>query len=218
MLSKLSNRIKIPKYSLGEELVNSISHGVGTILSIVALIFLVLKANRVNEIVSVCLYASFMIILYTISCIYHALSPKIIGKKVLRVIDHCNVLLMTAGTYMPICLSLLYGYIGWWTFSIVWLITIVGIVFNAINVDKYSKISVICNLLLGWGALILIKPMLNIIPIKGVMYLILGGVMYSIGSILYVLGKKIPYMHSVFHFFVLFGSFFQFLFIYFYCI
>ena len=212
------SKIKIPKYSLGEELVNSISHGIGALLSIVALIFLVLKANSINALISVCLYASFMIILYTISCIYHALSPRIVGKKVLRVIDHCNVLLMTAGTYMPICLSLLYGKLGWITFIIVWIITIVGIVFNAINVDKYSKISVICNLLLGWGALFLINPMLGIIPWKGIIYLILGGVMYTIGSILYALGKKIKYMHFVFHFFVLFGSFFQFLFIYYYCI
>ncbi len=212
------SRISIPKYSLGEELVNSISHGIGALLSIVALIFLVLKANTVNSIIGVSLYSSFMIILYTISCIYHALSPRIMGKKVLRVIDHCNVLLMVAGTYMPICLSLLYGTLGWITFSIVWIITITGIVFNAINVDKYSALSVICNLLLGWGALFLINPMLKLIPLKGVIYLILGGVMYTIGSILYGLGKKIPYMHSVFHFFVLLGSFFQFLFIYFYCI
>ncbi len=212
------SRISIPKYSLGEELVNSISHGIGAILSIIALIFLVLKANEARSIVAVCLYASLMIILYTISCIYHALSPRITGKKVLRVIDHCNVLMMVAGTYMPICLSLLYGTLGWITFGIVWSVTIVGVVFNAINVDKYSLISVICNLILGWGALFLINPMLKIIPIKGVIYLILGGVMYTIGSILYGLGKKIPYMHSVFHFFVLFGSLFQFLFIYFYCI
>ena len=208
----------MPKYSLGEELVNSISHGLGAILSIVALIFLVLKASSIKAIISVCLYASFMIILYTISCIYHALSPNIGGKKVLRVIDHCNVLLMVAGTYMPICLSLLYGRLGWITFAIVWCITIVGIVFNAINVDKYSLISVICNLVLGWGALLLINPMLNLIPLKGIVYLIIGGVMYTIGSILYGIGKKIPYMHSVFHFFVLLGSLFQFLFIYFYCI
>jgi len=212
------SKIKIPKYSLGEELVNSISHGIGAILSVIALIFLVLKAGNVRGVVSVSLYASFMIILYTISCVYHALSPRILGKKVLRVIDHCNVLLMVAGTYMPICLSLLYGRLGWITFSIVWVVTIVGVVFNAINVDKYSLISVICNLVLGWGAMLLINPMLSIIPLKGVIYLILGGVMYTIGSILYGLGKKIPYMHSVFHFFVLLGSFFQFLFIYFYCI
>ena len=212
------NRIKIPKYSLGEELVNSISHGIGALLSIVALIFLVLKANNVRSIVAVCLYASLMIILYTISCIYHALSPNLLSKKVLRVIDHCNVLMMILGTYMPICLSLLYGKVGWITFGLVLSITIVGVVFNAINVDKYTLISVICNLILGWGALLLIPSMLKIIPLKGVIFLILGEVIYTIGSILYGIGKKVPYMHSVFHFFVLFGSLFHFLFIYFYCI
>ena len=103
------SKIKVPKYSLGEELVNSISHGIGALLSIAALVFCCLKANTPNAVVSVCLYGSFMIILYTISCIYHALSPRILGKKVLRVIDHCNVLIMIAGTYMPICLSLFYG-------------------------------------------------------------------------------------------------------------
>ena len=159
-----------------------------------------------------------MIVLYVISCIYHALSPKVKGKKVLRVIDHCNVMLMVAGTYMPICLSLYNNYIGWITFSIVWIITILGIVFNAINVDKYSFISVICNLLLGWGALFLISPMLKFISFQEILYLIMGGIMYTIGSILYGLGKKIKYMHSVFHFFVIFGSIFQFVFIYYYCI
>jgi len=210
--------IRIPKYTLKEELINSISHGIGAILSIVGLILLVIKANSINSIVSVCLYGSFMIILYTISCIYHALSPKITGKKVLRVIDHCNVLLMVAGTYMPICLSLLYGKLGWITFIIVWLITIIGIVFNAINVDKYSLLSVICNLLLGWGSLFLINPMISLVPLKGIIYLILGGVIYTIGSILYGLGKRIKYMHSIFHFMVLLGSLFQFIFIYYYCI
>ncbi len=210
--------IKIPKYSLKEELINSISHGIGAIMSIVALIFCCLKANSIHSMIGVCLYGSFMIILYTISCIYHALSPKIIGKRILRIIDHCNVLIMVAGTYMPICLSLLYGNIGWITFGIVWTITIIGVIFNAINVDKYSKLSVICNLILGWGALLLIKPMLKIVSFQGIKYLILGGIMYTIGSVLYGLGKKIPYMHSVFHFFVLFGSIFHFLFIYFYCL
>ena len=111
-----------------------------------------------------------------------------------------------------------YGKIGWITFSIVWLITIVGIIFTAINVDKYSVFSIVCNLLLGWGALVLIPFMLIKISINGILYLILGGVVYTIGSVLYGLGKKIPYMHSVFHFFVLLGSFFQFIFIYYYCI
>jgi hemolysin III len=159
-----------------------------------------------------------MFILYVISCIYHALGRNVSGKKVLRVIDHINVMLMVAGTYMPICLSLLDAKLGWWVFGIVWFITIIAVVFNAIDVDKYTVISVICNLLLGWGVLLLIKPLLNVCSMNGIILLILGGVMYTVGSILYGIGSKIPYMHSVFHFFVLFGSIFHFIFIYGYCI
>ena len=212
------SKVKIPKYNLKEELINSISHGLGGIFAIVALILCVIKANNASAIVSCSIYCSLMIVLYIISCIYHALSPKVKGKKVLRVIDHCNVMLMVAGTYMPVCLSLLHGFIGWLTFSIVWIITIVGVVFNAVDVDKYSVISVICNLLLGWGAVFLIKPMLEYINMQAIMLLIIGGILYTIGSILYGVGRKVPYMHSIFHFFVLGGSVIHFIFIYLYCI
>ena len=212
------SKVKIPKYNLKEELINSISHGLGGIFAIVALILCVIKANNASAIVSCSIYCSLMIVLYIISCIYHALSPKVKGKKVLRVIDHCNVMLMVAGTYMPVCLSLLHGFIGWLTFSIVWIITIVGVVFNAVDVDKYSVISVICNLLLGWGAVFLIKPMLEYINMQAIMLLIIGGILYTIGSILYGVGRKVPYMHSIFHFFVLGGSIVHFIFIYLYCI
>ena len=212
------SKIKIPKYNLIEELINSISHGLGAIFAIVALILLLVKSHTATAYISCSIYCTLMLILYVISCIYHALSPRTKGKKVLRVIDHCNVMLMVAGTYMPICLSLFNNYIGWITFSIVWIITIIGVVFNAIDVDKYSLISVICNLLLGWGSVVLIKPMLNIIPLKALTFLILGGILYTIGSILYGVGRKIPYMHSIFHFFVLGGCISHFLFIYLYCI
>ena len=210
--------VSIPKYSFKEELINSISHGIGTYLAIVALVIGIVKAKTPLAIISMTIYGSLMISLYIISCIYHALSPNLKGKKVLRVIDHCNVLLMVAGTYMPICMSLLGGKIGWTLFGIVWIITIIAVVFNAINVDKYQMISVACNLLLGWGVLLLIHPLKTVCPIKGIWLLIIGGVIYTIGSILYVIGSKVPYMHSIFHFFVLAGSIFHFFFIYLYCI
>ena len=211
-------KIKIPKYSLAEELINSISHGIGAIFAIIALVMCLIKASTVSAVISCIIYCLLMLILYVISCIYHALSPNVKGKKVLRVIDHCNVMLMVAGTYMPICLSLFDGFTCWITFSIVWVITIIGVVFNAINVDKYAIVSVICNLLLGWGAVVLVKPMLELISLKAINLLILGGILYTIGSILYGLGSKIPYMHSIFHFFVLAGSVCHFIFIYLYCI
>ncbi len=212
------NHIKIPKYNLAEELINSISHGIGGCLAITALVLCIVKASTAKAIIGVSLYGSFMIIMYTISCIYHSLSPRIKGKKVLRVIDHIGVLLMEAGTYMPVCLSLFTGYISWIIFSIVWLITIIAIILNSINVDKYQLLSVICNLLLGWGILILIKPLINICPKPGILFLVLGGLIYTIGAILFGIGSKKKYIHSIFHFFVIAGSIFHFFFIYLYCI
>ena len=212
------SKIKIPNYNIKEELINSISHGLGAIFSIVVLVLCIIKANGAKSIVSVVLYGVIMIILYVISCIYHALPRNNRGKKVLRVLDHINVMLMVAGSYMPICLSLFNSALGWWTFGIVWFITVIAVVFNAIDVDKYTVVSALCNLVLGWGVLVLIKPLLEVTTWSGVILLILGGVMYTIGSILYGIGAKVPYMHSIFHFFVLFGSIFHFIFIYLYCI
>lgn len=212
------DRISIPKYSLSEELINSISHGIGALLSIAALVLCLVHSTSKIAIVSSAIYGSTMIILYTISCIYHALSPKLKAKKVLRVIDHCNVLLMVAGTYMPVCLSLVGGKIGWITFGIVWTVTIIAVVFNAIDVDKYQWLSVVCNLILGWEILLLFNPMLKASSMQAIWLLIIGGIIYSVGAILYVIGHKKPYMHSIFHFFVLAGSAFHFFFIYLYCL
>lgn len=211
-------KINIPKYTLGEELVNSISHGLGAGLAIAALVLLIIRANSAIGIVTGVIYASIMIILYIVSCIYHALSPKLKGKKVFRVLDHCNVLLMVAGTYTPICLSLLGGSLGWTVFGIVWGITILAIVLNCINIEKYKKICLACNLLLGWAALIIIKPLIEACPVNGLILLIGGGVVYSIGAILYGIGKKKRYVHSVFHFFVIGASILHFFMIYLYVV
>lgn len=211
-------KVTIPKYTLGEELVNAISHGIGAGLAIAGLVLLAIKANSAMGVVTGVIYASIMIILYIISCIYHALSPKLKGKKVLRVIDHCNVLLMVAGTYTPICLSLLGGKIGWVMFGIVWAITIFAIVLNCIDIEKYKKACLACNLLLGWAALMIIKPLMAACPANGLVLLISGGIVYSIGAILYGLGNKKRYMHSVFHFFVIGGSILHYFMIFFYVV
>lgn len=211
-------KVTIPKYTLGEELVNAISHGVGAGLAIAGLVLLAIKANSAMGVVTGVIYASIMIILYIISCIYHALSPKLKGKKVLRVIDHCNVLLMVAGTYTPICLSLLGGKIGWIMFGIVWGITVLAIVLNCIDIEKYKKVCLACNLLLGWAALMIIKPLMVACPTNGLVLLISGGIVYSIGAILYGLGSKKRYMHSIFHFFVIGGSILHYFMIFFYVV
>lgn len=211
-------KITIPKYTLGEELVNAISHGVGAGLAIAALVLLIIRANSAIGVVTGVIYGSIMIILYIISCIYHALSPRLTGKKVFRVLDHCNVLLMVAGTYTPICLSMLGGTLGWTVFGIVWAVTIIAIVFNCIDIDKYKKLCIALNLVVGWAALLIIKPLIESCPMNGLILLIAGGVVYSIGAILYGLGKKKRYMHSVFHFFVIGASVLHFFMIYLYVV
>lgn len=214
----MMGKVSIPKYTLGEEIVNAISHGVGAGLAIAALVLLIIRATSAIGVVTGVIYASIMIILYIISCIYHALSPKLTGKKVFRVLDHCNVLLMVAGTYTPICLSLLGGTLGWTVFGIVWGVTVLAIVFNCIDIDKYKKLCIALNLILGWAALIIIKPLIEACPVNGLILLIAGGVVYSIGAILYGLGKKKKYMHSVFHFFVIGASVLHFFMIYLYVV
>ena len=214
----IMGKVSIPKYTLGEEIVNAISHGVGAGLAIAALVLLIIKANSAIGIVTGVIYASIMIILYVISCIYHSLSPKLKGKKVLRVMDHCNVLLMVAGTYTPICLSLLGGGLGWIVFGIVWAVTILAVVLNCIDIDRYNKLCLACNLLLGWAALIIIKPLIDTCPINGLYLLIGGGIVYSIGAILYAIGRKKRYMHSIFHFFVVGASILHFFMIYLYVV
>ena len=211
-------KISIPNYTLGEELVNAISHGVGALLSIAGLVLLAVKSSTVIATVSSVLYGSIMIVLFTISCVYHALSPRLKGKKVLRVIDHCNVLMMVAGTYLPIALSLFGGTLGWELFGFVWALTIPVVVLTAVNVDKFSVLSVIDNLILGWGILLLIGPLRSVCPLEGIWLLVGGGVAYTVGSVLYGLGAKKKWFHSIFHFFVLLGALLHFFFIYFYCI
>ena len=208
-------KISIPNYTLGEELVNSISHGVGALLSIPALILMIIKADTGKEIFLCTIFGTSMILLYTMSCIYHALARNR-GKKVLRVLDHCNVYLLVWGTYIPVTLLAVGGTLGWVLFGIVSTISIVGITFSAINVDKFSVVAVICHLVNGWSILFGVKAIIANVGTKGLLFMLIGGILYSIGSILYGVGSKVKYMHSIFHFFCLFGTLFHFLAIYLY--
>ena len=208
-------RISIPKYTLAEELINSISHGIGALLSIPALILMIIKADTGKEIFLCTIFGTSMILLYTMSCIYHALARNN-GKKVLRVLDHCNVYLLVWGTYIPVTLLAVRGTLGWVLFGIVSLISVVGITFSAINVDKFSVLEVVCHLINGWSIVFGIKSIIANVGTKGLLFMIIGGVLYSLGSILYGVGSKVKYMHSIFHFFCLFGTLFHFLAIYLY--
>lgn len=206
-------KIKIPKYNLTEELINSISHGIGAGLGIAALVLtIVFSACHHNAmgVVCSCIYGVTMIIMYLNSCLYHSFSPKLKAKKVFRVLDHCDIYAFIAGCYTPYCLSLIGGKTGWILFGIIWGCAIIGILLNAINLEKFQVVSNIMYLVMGWMILFSFSSIKNAIATPGLVLLISGGVVYTIGAILYGIGSKKKYFHSVFHFFVLAGSILQF--------
>lgn len=206
-------KVTVPKYTIGEEIVNSISHGLGIILGIVALVLTIVfsaKNNNTIGIVSSCIYGLTMIIMYTISCLYHALSPKLKAKKVFRVIDHCDIYLFIAGCYTPYCLSLIGGVTGWVIFAIIWACAVIGVLLNAIDLEKFIIPSVLMYLVMGWMIIFSYDSVATLLPTPGLVLLIAGGISYTVGAILYAIGSKKKYFHSIFHFFVLLGSILQF--------
>lgn len=207
MEEKEMHRVKLPGYSLGEELFNAISHGLGAILSIAALVLMLVRARGVLPLVTVSIFGLTMIQLYTMSCIYHALSPRTKGKRVLRVLDHCNVYLLVLGTYIPVSLLGVGGAMGWVLFGIVCLFTVLGVTFSAIDVDKFQVVEVVCHLVSGWSILLGIPGLLRHMGSGGLLWLVMGGVMYSVGAVLYAVGARKKYRHCVFHVFCLLGTF-----------
>ena len=204
----LKEKIQIPNYSLGEEITNAILHGIGALLAIAALVLCVVFSaihHNPYAVVSSCLYGSTLIILYTMSCLYHSLKVNN-AKRVFRIIDHCSIFLLIAGTYTPLTLVSLNGPIGWTLFGIIWGVSILGIILNAIDLNKYKVISMILYIMMGWAIIFTFPRLLKFIDMAGIYLLVAGGIVYTIGAIFYGVGKKIKYMHSVFHFFVLAGS------------
>lgn len=217
---KLKDKIIIPKYTLGEEITNAIIHGFGALLGIAALVLcIIFSAIHGNPyaIVSSCIYGTTLIVLYTISCLYHALKINN-AKRVFRIIDHCSIFLLIAGTYTPYTLVTLRGISGWITFGVVWTSAIIGIVLNAIDLNKFKKFSMFLYLAMGWVVIFSFKPLIENLARPGLYFLLSGGIVYTIGAIFYGLGKKKKYMHSVFHIFVLIASILQFFSIFFYVI
>ena len=212
------HRIAIPHYTLGEELMNSISHGVGALFGIVTLVLCVVRAAQSGDpyrIVSGAIFGFTVLILYLMSCLYHALKVNK-AKRVFRVIDHCNIFLLIAGTYTPYTLVSLRDSVGWWVFGVIWATAIVGIVLNAVSLKKFSKISVALYLIMGWMIIIAYQPMVQAIPGGGMQLLVWGGVAYTVGAILYGVGSRKKYFHSIFHFFCMIGTALHFLSIYLY--
>ena len=207
MAERKNKEISIPSYSLEEELFNAISHGLGALLSVAALVLMLIRARNALEVTTAAIFGTSMIFLYTISCVYHALSPGLRGKKVLRVLDHCSVFLLVFGTYIPASLLGVSGVRGWLLFGLVAFFTALGIVFTALDLERYQLAAVICQLLSGWSILMGASNLRAALGLQGLIWMIAGGVMYTIGAILYGIGKNRKYYHSVFHVFCLLGTF-----------
>lgn len=216
--SYLERKISIPKYSLGEELLNALSHGIGAALGIAALclcVYISAVHNNSWGIISSWIFGLSMIILYSMSCLYHSFKPNN-AKRVFRIFDHCTIFLLIAGTYTPFTLVSLRDTVGWPLFGIVWGAAIIGIVLNAIDMERFEKLSMVCYLAMGWCIIFAFRPLMASVALPGIKLLLAGGIIYTVGAILYGIGDKVKYMHSVWHFFVLAGSILHFFCIYLY--
>lgn len=212
--AKRRQELCLPRYSLSEELISAITHGIGVGLSIAGMIvLLVMGRHDPLTTVSVTIFGVTMIMLYLVSTLYHALGVNK-GKTVFRVLDHCTIFLLIAGTYTPISLVCFGGAVGWVIFGIVWGVAALGIVLNAVNLKRYAKFSMACYIGLGWLVIFFLKPLMERLDSTSITLLVIGGVIYTVGAIVYGVGKKVKYMHSIWHFFVMGGTIFHFFVIY----
>lgn len=220
--TKLRDRL-LPNYTKGEEITNMVTHIVGGAFGVAYLVLCVIfSALHRNPwgVVSSAIYGASVICLFTLSSVYHGLVPST-AKKVLQVLDHCTIYFMIAGTYTPITLCSLrptHPAIGWTVFGFVWGVSALAVTLTAIDLKKYSKFSMICYLAMGWCIIFSAKPTFEALTVPGTAFLLIGGILYTIGAILYGVGKKRKYLHSVFHIFVVAASLMHFFCIFFYVI
>jgi hemolysin III len=207
------------EYSYLEELFNSITHGAGLFISIIGLILLIVFSSlygQVNHIVSCTIFGITLVLLYTASTLYHSFrKPNI--KHFFKIMDHSCIYALIAGTYTPFMLVIVRGTLGWSIFAIVWVLTILGIVFKAFFVNRFKIISTIAYLSMGWLIIFAIKPLFHTLPGEGIIWLVAGGLAYTLGTIFYT-WKKLPFNHAIWHVFVLAGSICHFMAVFFYVV
>lgn len=197
------------RYTLGEEIFNSVSHGIGGGLSIAGTVVLIVFAAIYSNawgVVASAVYGGSLIMLYTMSTLYHALTPPK-AKSFFRIMDHNTIFFLIAGTYTPITLVPLRGAFGWVLFGAIWAAAILGIVFNSIDLERYSKPSVVCYVLMGWAVVFAVKPMIASVNRLSLLFLLIGGLFYTIGLVFFIWKRK--YFHSVWHLFTIGGSVFH---------
>lgn len=213
--TKLKDRV-MPKYTKGEEIFNMTSHivggGLGVIITIACLVVAIVHQN-VYSIVSGLTYGISMIVLYTMSSIYHGLKADSTAKKVFQIIDHCSIFFLIAGSYTPFALCTFREVdpvLGWTILAVLWGLTILGVTLNAIDLKKYKVFSMICYILMGWCIIFKASILPELLTVPGVILLVAGGISYTIGALFYGFGRKVKYMHSIFHLFIVLGSILQF--------
>lgn len=206
-LRHLTDETTVRLFSMGEEIAHSVTHGIGAALSVAGLTLLVVLAvwnGDIYQIVSFSIYGATLVILYLASTLYHGFQhPRV--KRVFKILDHASIYLLIAGTYTPFLLISLRGKIGLTLLAVVWGLAILGVGFKALFIDRFQKLSVLGYILMGWLCVVVIRELWVNIPLGGLIWLAAGGVFYMVGVIFYAL-QKIPYMHVVWHFFVLGGS------------
>jgi hemolysin III len=214
--TKLDDR-QLPNYTRGNEIFNSVSHMVGGAVGITATVLCVVFAAKHHDaykVVGASIFGASMILLYAISAIYHALSPRLKAKKVMQVLDHCTIFVLIAGSYTPIALGPVREYstaLGWTLFGCVWAVAALGITLNAIDLKRYNTFSLVLYLVMGWCIVLVADHFYDMFGFGGIILLVSGGIAYTIGAVLYGIGAKKPVMHSVFHIFTVIGSILHFL-------
>ena len=220
--TKLADRV-LPEYTRGEEIFNMVTHIVGAALGIVALVLCVVVAafhHNGYGVASGIVYGLSMVILFTMSSLYHGLPKDSKAKKVFQIFDHCTIFILIAGTYTPVLLCSIRQVDALWAwilFGIVWACALLGIVLNAIDIKKNKVFSMICYVGMGWCIIFKINLLPAAVGINGVILLLLGGLAYTVGLIFYGLQPKHRYMHSIWHLWILLGAFLQFMCIILYC-
>ena len=202
--TKFKDRV-LPTYTKGEEIFNMVSHIVGAVMGVVAIvlcsIFAAIRHNPYGVIGGV-IFGVSMVLLYTMSSLYHGLKPDSTAKKVFQVLDHCSIFLLISGSYTPFALCTLREYnpvVGWTIFGVIWGFAVIGIILNSIDLKKYKMFSMICYLAMGWCIILKANVLPTLLGKTGFALLLLGGIIYTIGAILYGVGKKHKYIHSIFH-------------------
>lgn len=211
--TRLSARI-LPAYSKGEETMNTVTHIVGGGIGILALAGCLIQAILSGSILGVIcalIYGISMILVYTVSSVYHGLRPSL-GKKVLQILDHCTIYLLIAGTYTPITLVAIapsHPWIGYGLTAFQWTMAALAITLTAIDMKKFKVFSMICYICCGWAILPFMPQTQQVLTQPGFLFLLAGGIAYTLGAILFGIGAKLKWFHSVFHIFVVLGSVLQ---------